>query len=96
MRAVDAGLPEPRIGTNIGGTPDVLAATLAGEEGFAILDAMTDEQRQLLRSKVRGGGGATATALGQAATGAPPPPRHDVCGGGEENVVLVCAEEMTF
>ena len=39
MRAVDAASASPKIGSNIGAGPDVLAATLAGDPGMEILDA---------------------------------------------------------
>ena len=47
MRAIDARLPSPLIGSNIGGTPDLLAETLTCDEGFAILDKMSGGAPQL-------------------------------------------------
>ena len=41
MRACDARSAAPRIGSNIGGGPDILAEALAGETGAQMLDAIT-------------------------------------------------------
>ena len=50
MRAVDAASASPKIGSNIGAGPDVLAATLAGDPGMEILDASVAALKSMRRA----------------------------------------------
>jgi O-methyltransferase involved in polyketide biosynthesis len=54
MRAHDARAEKPRIGANIGGTPDTLAEGLAGPEGAALLQRYAEKTRTTERAASQG------------------------------------------